>query len=232
MATPSLDFDGDYGRTYCSTIRRSVPGYDTLLEIAAAALTPWASTAQRVLVVGPGPGEELASLLAVLPEAHVTLLEPSAQMAQACREAIATHGASQRCSLQQQRLDAAEGLPAEGFDVVVSHNVAHLMPAEQQIAFVQQLAARVAPGGALLLSSYSEPAEPSLLESMLAVAAARLRQLGLDGETLQQFLASRNTLVFSLDGERLANTLFDAGLQPPQLLMMALGSKLWLSRRA
>jgi hypothetical protein len=33
-----LDFDGGYSRTYSQTIRNSAPGYDALIEIAAAAL--------------------------------------------------------------------------------------------------------------------------------------------------------------------------------------------------
>ena len=231
VPTPTLDFDGDYGRTYATTIRRSVPAYDTLLEISAAALQPWAPTARQVLVVGPGPGEELVGLLEVLPEAHLTVLEPSEQMAQACRAVIERHGAGDRCSLLQQQLNGDTSLAEQGFDVVVSHNVAHLMPPEPQQRFVQDLADRVAPGGALLLSSYSEPADQADLDTMLSVAASRLRRLGLDGDALEAFLATRNTLVFSLDGERLVSTLVAAGLQPPQLLLMALGSRLWLSRR-
>lgn len=35
---PGLDFDGEYGRTYRWSIRNSVPGYDSLIEISTAAL--------------------------------------------------------------------------------------------------------------------------------------------------------------------------------------------------
>jgi hypothetical protein len=33
-----LDSDGDYGRQYAATIRQSVPGYDTLLQLGSCAL--------------------------------------------------------------------------------------------------------------------------------------------------------------------------------------------------
>ncbi len=77
---PSLDFDGDYGRHYRQSIQHSVPGYDVLNEIAAAAIRATSVNAQHVLVVGPGPGDELLPLLDSCPEADVTVIEPSAQM--------------------------------------------------------------------------------------------------------------------------------------------------------
>ena len=46
---PSLDFDGDYGRTYRKSIQDSIPGHDVLHEIARAAIQTAASDAQRVL---------------------------------------------------------------------------------------------------------------------------------------------------------------------------------------
>ena len=60
---PSLDFDGDYGRTYRKSIQDSIPGHEVLHEIARAAIRASSSDAQQVLVVGPGPGDELPALL-------------------------------------------------------------------------------------------------------------------------------------------------------------------------
>ena len=54
---PSLDFDGDYGLHYRQSIQHSVPGYDVLNEIAAAAIRATSANARHVLVVGPGPGD-------------------------------------------------------------------------------------------------------------------------------------------------------------------------------
>ena len=48
----SLDFDGEYGRTYRKSIQDSIPGHDVLHEIARAAIQATASDAQQVLVVG------------------------------------------------------------------------------------------------------------------------------------------------------------------------------------
>jgi tRNA (cmo5U34)-methyltransferase len=235
----SLDFDGDYGRTYARTIRNSIPAYDALLEIAAAALAAHATAAlatesaaaSSALVVGPGLGEELPGMLAALPEATFTLLEPSEQMARGCAAVIDREGAGDRCRLLGVRLEEAGFLEGEPFDMVVCHHVLHLMRPEQQRQALGQLCARVKAGGLLLLSSYSEPAEADTCARMLAIGQSRLRQLGMAEETLRQFMAARNTLVFSLDQALLAEELAAAGLEPPLPLLQALGSRMWLSRR-
>lgn len=226
-----LDFDGDYGRHYARTIRNSIPGYDALLEIGSAALAALAPAARNALVVGPGLGEELPGLLAALPRARFTLLEPSEQMRQGCASVIGREGAGDRCQLHAHTLEQAGSLPEAPFAVVVCHHVLHLMDPEQQRQALRQLTARLAPGGLLLLSSYSEPAEAVALQRVLAIGASRLRSLGLDEDTLARFMAGRNSQVFSLDEALLAEELAAAGLEPPQRLLQALGSLLWLSLR-
>ncbi len=67
-----LDFDGDYGRHYDQSIRRIIPAYDAHLELAAAALSALVPTASSALVVGPGAGEELPSLLKAMPGATLS----------------------------------------------------------------------------------------------------------------------------------------------------------------
>ena len=142
---PQLDFDGDYGRSYRQSIRDAVPGYDSLIEVAAAALQQAVPQAGSLLVVGPGLGEELLPVLSALPLAWVTLLEPSLQMGGACLNLIAQAGAAERCELLQQGLEPGV-LPAGApFDAVMCHNVLHLMAAEQQVALLKTLAGCLAP---------------------------------------------------------------------------------------
>jgi tRNA (cmo5U34)-methyltransferase len=115
--------------------------------------------------------------------------------------------------------------------VVLCHHVLHLLPPDQQREALQQLAARLAPGGLLLLSSYSEPADAQAMERVLAITTSRLRGLGMDEATLGKFMAGRNTVVFSLNEQLLAEELAAAGLEPPQQLLQALASRMWISRR-
>ena len=230
-APQALDFNGDYGRTYRNSIRSSVPGYDSLIEVAAAALQQAVPQAGSLLVVGPGLGEELLPVLSALPLARVTLLEPSLQMGDACLNLIAQAGAAERCELLQQGLEACVLPAGSPFDAVMCQNVLHLMAAEEQEALLKTLAGCLAPGGALVLSAHSEPADPATFEALLPVALTRLRQRGLDQTVIEKLMASRNTLVFSLDQHRVETCLSAAGLTPPLLLQQVLFSRLWLSRR-
>ncbi|MFM7515214.1 MAG: class I SAM-dependent methyltransferase [Cyanobium sp.] len=226
-----LDFDGDYGRQYAATIRQSVPGYDTLLQLGACALAAACPQAATALVVGPGPGEELEGLLQALPQAHLTVVEPSAQMLASCRQRVEALGASERTCWFAEPLEQGSALAGQRFDAVICHHVLHLLPPEEQDELLRQLAAAVAPGGHLLLSSYSEAAEPEALERVLAVARCRWLQQGVPADRVELILASRNSRVFSLDADRLAAELAAAGLEPPLQLFQALFSRMWISRR-
>jgi tRNA (cmo5U34)-methyltransferase len=223
-----LDFDGDYGRTYNARIRRLIPAYDAIFELAAATAAALHPEAQRVLVVGAGTGTELPALLEALPQARFTLVEPSEQMRGFCDELIARIGASERVAWGPDHLDACcDGI----FEVVISHNVLHVLAPAEQEQLLRQMAGRVAAGGCLLLSSYGESSPPSL-ELGLAIGRCRFAALGMDQATIEAVMESRNNKVFSMDPERLEQQLTLAGLEPPIQLLQALFNHLWLSRRS
>lgn len=226
----SLDFDGDYGRHYRRSIQHSIPGYDVLHEIAAAAVNATAADARRVLVVGPGPGDELVTLLSGCPEAEVTVIEPSAQMLDQCLHAIADHPRAGHCRwLQSTFADAYKtSLQPKHFDLVVCHSVIHLMPPGEQIVLLQQLIEVTAGGGVLLISSYSETEDSVSYASTLAVSRQRLIDRGLSSDLIEQLLASRNRVVFSLDVSCLAEVLSGQGWPPPVQLYQGLFARLWL----
>ena len=223
-----LDFDGDYGRTYNARIRRLIPAYDAIFELAAATAAALHPEAQGVLVVGAGTGTELPALLEALPQARFTLVEPSEQMRGFCHELLASIGASGRVAWGADHLEACAD---DTFEVVISHNVLHVLAPAEQEQLLQQMAARVAPGGCLLLSSYSESGPPGL-ELGLAIGRSRFAVLGMDQATIEAVLESRNSKVFSMDAERLEQQLTQAGLEPPIQLLQALFNHLWLSRRS
>ena len=225
-----LDFEGDYGRQYNARIRTLIPGYDAIQELGAAALAARLPQAQRALVVGVGSGLELPGLLQALPQARFTLVEPSQQMRGLCDGLIQRIDATHRVQWGPERLPE-EGPLGEGpFDAVVCHNVLHVLNPAQQRPLLDQLVAQVAPGGALLLSSYSET-EPEAMGPWLELAAARFRALGMDQATADDVMTSRNTTVFSLDPQLLERRLLSAGLEPPTQLMQAACFRLWISGR-
>lgn len=228
-----LDFDGDYGRRYRQTIQDAIPGHSTLLEIATATMGHVAARAQRLLVVGPGPGDELVQLLDACPDAEIVALEPSDQMIRACQESLQAHHSAHRCRLVPQTLEDAtrDGVLTTQFDAVICHNVLHLFPAERQDVTLQALIDQLRPGGLLLLSSYSESASPEVSETLLGIASQRLSDRGLAAETIEQIRTTRGTAVFSLDEQRLESALLKRGCEAPTRLYQGLLTRLWLAQK-
>ena len=229
---PSLDFDGDYGRTYRKSIQDSIPGHDVLHEIARAAIQATASEAQRVLVVGPGPGDELPALLNACADAAVTVLEPSQLMLEQCRRTLADHPGSSRCRLLPSTLDKAlkSELSSTRFDLVVCHSVIHLLRSDEQAAMLRELTQCTADGGVLLLSSYCETDNSEDQHEVFKVAWQRLADRDVPADKIEAMKGSRNSVVFSLDPSRLAAGLKQAGWRPPVQLYQGLFIRLWLCR--
>ena len=228
-----LDFEAEYGRKYRTTIQHSVPGHETLLEIAAAAIGDTAPVARRILVVGPGPGDELPQLLDACPEAEFVVIEPSAQMLQTSIETLKGQSGFERCQWVPKTLEEAvrSGLLQRDFDGVICHNVLHLMAPDQQDLMIELLVEQSLPGGVLLISSYSEAAEPEICDTVFSIAARRLLDRGLPSEMVDKFLTARNTAVFSLDTARLETMLVDLNCQAPIQLYQGLFARLWITRR-
>jgi len=232
MSSLELDFDGSYGRDYDATIRTLIPAYEAIAEIAAASLKALLPQARAVLVVGVGSGSELPAMLAALPEAEFTLIEPSAQMRGFCERVIASAGAGKRVQWGPERLSPQQDWGQEAFDAVVSHNVLHLMPPSAQQELLQLMLACLGPGGLLVLSSYSEPSDSRQQERLQAIGTARFAAAGLAPERIEAVLASRNAGVYSLDQALLEQELARVGMEPATLLVQALLNRLWLSRQA
>ncbi len=116
------------------------------------------------------------------------------------------------------------------FDLVVCHNVLHLLPAVDQLMLLQQLISLTGRGGVLLLSSYSEPEDVDAYSTILEVARQRLVDRGMTTDQLQQLLASRNRVVFSVDARRVAEAIIQKGWLSPVQLYQGLFARLWLCR--
>ena len=229
----SLNFDGEYGQSYAKSIRNSVPGYDVLHEIALAAINNEASGSSQVLVVGPGPGEELPNLLKACPKAELTVLEPSEQMLSFCTQTISNVAGSERCTLIQGELDQTmlDKLHPVRWDLVICHNVLHLFEADKQISMLRLLGQCTADDGRLILSGYSEPADEDTTQRMMAIGLQRLQNRGVNQEQIKAIRSSRNKVVFSVDSQRVSTVLADEGMAPALLLYQGLFSKLWICTR-
>ena len=228
-----LDFEAEYGRNYRTSIQHSIPGHATLFEIGAAAIGDAVPAAKRLLVVGPGPGDELPQLLDASPEAECVVLEPSAQMLKTSIETLRGHNGFERCQWVPKTLEEAvsSGLLLGDFDAVICHNVLHLMAPDRQDSMIERLVEQSLPGGVLLISSYSEATEPETYDTIISIASRRLVDRGLPAETVEKIFASRNNAVFSLDAARFETNLLSLNCKAPIQLYQGLFTRLWITRR-
>lgn len=111
---------------------------------------------RRVLLLGEGNGKFLAPLAGEYPNARFTCVDASARMLQCAQERL------RRCNLQEASVefihaDVLEWVPAETYDVIVTHFFLDCFRPEQLARIVSRLAAQATPGARWLLADFREP---------------------------------------------------------------------------
>ncbi|KZR67683.1 hypothetical protein PMIT1327_00189 [Prochlorococcus marinus str. MIT 1327] len=108
----------------------------------------------------------------------------------------------------------------------------HLFPPAEQIEAFDQLGSLVAPGGAMLRSSYSEDQNKLSNDLIVSIATERLRIRGLNEEQIKMILSARNQSVFSFNPINLPSNpkIKDLGV-PLQIMQVGL-IRMWLWIRA
>ena len=141
--------------SYLEFVRLEIPEYDELEEVVAEAAS--AVAAARILDLGSGTGETARRVLERHAGASIVLVDSSAEMLTAAREALAKDRIE---SVLVQRLE--DPLPAGPFDLVVSAlAVHHLESADKQVLF-QRIAEVLRPGGRFVLADVVVPQDAEL----------------------------------------------------------------------
>jgi len=147
--------------SYLEFVRLEIPEYDELEEVVAEAAS--AVAAARILDLGSGTGETARRVLERHAGASIVLVDSSAEMLTAAREALAKDRIE---SVLVQRLE--DPLPAGPFDLVVSAlAVHHLESADKQVLF-QRIAEVLRPGGRFVLADVVVPQDSELASTPVA----------------------------------------------------------------
>ena len=147
--------------SYLEFVRFEIPEYDELEEVVAEAAS--AVAAARILDLGSGTGETARRVLERHVGASIVLVDSSAEMLTAAREALAKDRIE---SVLVQRLE--DPLPAGPFDLVVSAlAVHHLESADKQVLF-QRIAEVLKPGGRFVLADVVVPQDSELASTPVA----------------------------------------------------------------
>ena len=155
MTERTFDFEADYGAGYEALARRVLFGYDQLFAMALSWLRQGVGEEAQALVVGSGPGMELAHFGALEPGWRLTGVDPSAQMVALAREKVRANGLADRVTLVHGLVD---DLPAEpGFDAASAVCVMHFLRDDgSKRAFLDGIARRLRPGARLALFEHGD----------------------------------------------------------------------------
>lgn len=130
----------------------------TLMQKCRTSFIGDAADSRQALVVGEGPGQFLAAMLAVNSKAIVTCVDQSPRMIAECRAHLARRRLDER-QVQFVQQDALKWTPAFGaFDLVVTHFFLDCFPPDQLAGLVRRLADAATAGATWLLADFRLPA--------------------------------------------------------------------------
>lgn len=124
------------------------------LEDARFDFLPYAADARRVLILGEGDGRFLARLQDCNRSASITVIDSSARMMDLARRRVPP---SELTRVRFLNGDSSV-LPADSFDLVVSHFFLDVLDSCEAEAVIGKVNAVLAPGAAWLISEFHVPA--------------------------------------------------------------------------
>lgn len=208
-------FHADRARRYDDTIRRVIPGYDTLHDLTGLILREEIGPAARVLVVGAGTGAELERLGSANPGWTFTACDPAKGMLEVAADRVRRAALEDRVTLHATTVDALDATPP--YDAATCLLVMHFIPDDgAKLAVLQDIAARLKPGAPLVFADmYADPASPRYGRLTAAWAQWQLRQ-GIDPVEVEKGLRHVERDIHFVPESRLSELLDAAGFTAPE----------------
>lgn len=208
-------FHADRARRYDDTIRRVIPGYDTLHAMTALFLRTELPDAARLLVVGAGTGQELKILSEAAPDWQFTACDPAAGMLSVAETRLREAGVLDRVALHAC---IADDLPdAPPFDAATCLLVLHFIPDDGgKLAVLKSIAARVKAGAPLILSDMYEDPDSPRFQRLITVWTEWQLKAGIDPAEVEKGIAHVRRDIHFVSETRLAELLDQAGFTAPE----------------
>lgn len=144
-------FDADVVRVFPDMIRRSVPGYETVIAMTGLLGGRFARPGSRVYDLGCSLGASTLALCHHIPRDDVTIVavDSSSAMIERCRELLRIDGQEHRVELRGQDIRST---PLSDASVVVLNYTLQFIAVEERRALLSRVAEAMKPGGVLVLS--------------------------------------------------------------------------------
>lgn len=213
----SFDDHAELTANYDTIVRRFIPGYATIHDLAALRLAEL-GVAGELLVIGAGGGGELARFATVVPGWRFTAVDPSSTMLRQAADRLDTLGVG-------ERLTCVEGVstdaPPGPFDAATAFLALFFVADDgARLGQLRAIHARLKPGAPLLMAHAAVEAEH--FERDLARYAAHARANGADDAMIDAAVASQQTVVHILSPDREVALLRAAGFRRVEPFFQAL----------
>jgi len=220
-------FTGAGAREYDRDIRRLIPGYSTLLELAGPVmLSEIGDRPANLLVVGAGTGAELVELAYQSSRWRLRGLDPSRDMLEIARRRAEHSGVSKRIAFSRCALEDAH-FP-EPFAGATSLFVAHFLSldAGAKRSYFIKLAEVLQPGAPLFVADIS-----SRIFDLQSSYSNWLLEMSGDPSRAATILSRLQTEFYPLAPGQQSTLMMEVGFERPTLVFSALGVEGWLWRK-
>lgn len=206
---------------------RQVPGFHALQTMARLLLAEKVPPQGEVMVLGAGGGLELKLFADAEPGWRFVGVDPSAEM---LKLAVATLGPL------AARADLIEGYihdaPARQFDGASCLLTLHFLPADERLATLQALRARLKPGAPLVVAHHSFPQDAGAGRRWLERYAAYAAASGVPAEQAGKAIEAIRSRLPVLSPQADEALLREAGFDSVELFYAAFSFKGWVAYAA
>jgi len=155
-------FDDAVVRVFPDMIRRSVPGYETVIAMTGLLAGRFVTPGSTVYDLGCSLGASTLAMRAHIKAegARIVGVDTSAAMIARCREALESAD-PQGCPVELCEA-AAQDMPLNDASMVVLNYTLQFIPTQERSALLQRIATATRPGGVLVLSEKVQLPDPTL----------------------------------------------------------------------
>lgn len=230
MSNGAFDFDAGYGVRYAAVANKAVFGYESLFEMAAALLRARIPDSARILVVGSGPGAELATFGSRMPGWQLLGVDPSEQMIRLARARIVECGIDDRVELRRGYVSGLADTPE--YDAATLILVLHFVPDDgAKLALLKDIARRVKAGGTLVLVDLGGDVGVEPFRGLLEAWKAYIVAKGMTPDAVEALIGQALETQHFVSESRLLELLAEAGFGGPVRFYSAFLHSGWIATR-
>ncbi len=224
-------FDEERAGRYDLWIRKTIPGYEALHDMAMFLLrTGTDAKNPRLLVAGSGTGMEISYFAERNAEWTFTGVDPSSEMTAIAGNRLEELGLSKRARLHT---GFVHELPAtEPFDAATLILVMHFLPDDgEKLALLESISARMKPGSPFILADLHAEKDSPKLDRFIEAWKARQSTTGITAEDLEKMFDDIHENIHFVPEERIVELLEEAGFTETHRFYNAMLFGGWVARK-